>query len=155
MARHTRYQGAIVRDDHLLLIRHREHRSGRSYWIIPGGGIEPDETEEECVRREMQEETCVTVAVRRMILDEPGVPGGVYQRRRTYLCEILSGEPRPGYEPEEEASFRYEICEVGWFDLRSSRAWPDSLRTDRLTADVVERIRRVLGYTAQEKDGAQ
>jgi ADP-ribose pyrophosphatase YjhB (NUDIX family) len=55
--RHTRYQGAIIKDDKILLIKHTEHESGRSYWVIPGGGREADETEMACVRREMLEET--------------------------------------------------------------------------------------------------
>jgi 8-oxo-dGTP pyrophosphatase MutT (NUDIX family) len=46
-----RYQGAIIRDHHILLLKQIEHASGRSYWQIPGGGIEPDETEEQCVQR--------------------------------------------------------------------------------------------------------
>ena len=45
--RHTRYQGVIIKDDHILLIKHTEHKSGRSYWVIPGGGREPDEPEKE------------------------------------------------------------------------------------------------------------
>jgi len=39
--RHTRYPGAIVRDDHSLLIQHRFHGRGRSDWLLPGGGREP------------------------------------------------------------------------------------------------------------------
>ena len=54
MTRITRYQGAIIQDHHILLIKQSEPASGRSYWLIPGGGIEPDETEEVCVQREMQ-----------------------------------------------------------------------------------------------------
>jgi 8-oxo-dGTP diphosphatase len=61
--RYTRYQGAIVRNHSILLIRQRENESGRSYWILPGGGIEPGETEEDCVRREMKEETNLDVRV--------------------------------------------------------------------------------------------
>ena len=81
MRRVIRYQGAIVRNDHILLIQHTEHASGRSYWLIPGGGIEADETEEACVQREMHEETCLEVQVQRLLLDELAQPGGVYQRR--------------------------------------------------------------------------
>src|SRR3712207_4455567 len=97
-----RYQGAILQNDHILLIRYREQISGRSYWLIPGGGIEADETEEACVEREMREETCLEVAVERLILDEPARPGGIYQRRKTYLCKVVSGDARPGREPELE-----------------------------------------------------
>ena len=45
MLRHTRYQGAIIRDHHILLLLHREHDGGRGYWIIPGGGMEEGESE--------------------------------------------------------------------------------------------------------------
>lgn len=57
MTRIIRYQGAIIKDHHVLLLRHREHKTGRSYWLFPGGSIEENETEEQCVAREMFEET--------------------------------------------------------------------------------------------------
>ncbi len=79
MSRKIRYQGAIINDHQILLVRHAEHVSGRSYWIIPGGGIEAGETEEECVQREMLEETNLRVEVERLLLDEEGIRGGIYQ----------------------------------------------------------------------------
>lgn len=150
MSRHTRYQGAIVRDDQILLIRHTRHATGRSYWIMPGGGIEPGESEAACVRREMQEETCVEVAVRALILDEPAIPGGSYQRHKTYLCDILSGEPQPGYEPEVEAANQYGITEVAWFDLREPTGSDARLANDPQTAAIVGRIQNRLGYEAAD-----
>ena len=61
MNRHTRYQGAIVRDHQILLLRQRIFSSGRIVWLFPGGGIEADETEEDCVKREMKGETNLDV----------------------------------------------------------------------------------------------
>lgn len=46
MTRDIRYQGVVLRDSHLLLVKHREHDSGHAYWIMPGGGRDPGETEE-------------------------------------------------------------------------------------------------------------
>ena len=85
--RDIRYGGAIIRDHHILLIRHRENESGRSYWILPGGGIEPGETEEDCVRREIKEETNLNVRVVSLLLDELSHPESVYRSFKTYLCE--------------------------------------------------------------------
>ena len=54
MSRAIRYQGVVIRDNHILLLKHQEH-AGRYYWVIPGGGREVGETEEACVQREMLE----------------------------------------------------------------------------------------------------
>ena len=70
MKRYTRYQGAIIQNNHILLIKQREHKTGRSYWIFPGGGIESDEIEE-CVQREMKEETNLDVRILSLLFYEP------------------------------------------------------------------------------------
>jgi 8-oxo-dGTP diphosphatase len=146
VTRIIRYQGAIIREHHILLIKHTHHASGRSYWLIPGGGIEPNETEVACVQREMLEETCLQVQVRALLLDEPGIAGDIYQRRKTYLCEVGSGEARPGYEPEEEAASQYSITDVGWFDLRDAASWPEQIVHDQITYPLLQRIQVALGY---------
>jgi 8-oxo-dGTP diphosphatase len=147
MPRHTRYQGAIIENHHILLIQHREHASGRSYWVIPGGGIEPGETEAECVKREMKEETHLDVAVERLILDEPDLPGEVYKVRKTFLCRPIGGEARPGSEPEPQAANAYAISEVRWFDMRQVETWNEDLRRNQITFRQVLKIRDTLGYT--------
>ena len=152
VTRHTRYQGAIIRDHHLLLIKQTEHASGRSYWLLPGGGIELDETEELCVQREMQEETCLHVQVKGLLLDEPGSPGGPYQRWKTYLCQVLDGEAHPGSEPEGAWATAYTFTEVGWFDLRHPTTWNKQIVNDPITYPMLQRIRTALGYTVAAGD---
>jgi 8-oxo-dGTP diphosphatase len=91
MQRSIRYQGAVVRDHHILLIEQAEHASGHSYWLLPGGRVEPYETEQRCVQREVLEETGLHVQVHYLLLDEPNISGRSYQRRKTYLCSVLDG----------------------------------------------------------------
>jgi ADP-ribose pyrophosphatase YjhB (NUDIX family) len=146
MARHTRYQGVIIKDQHVLLIRHSEHSTGNSYWVIPGGGLDGKETEEECVIREMLEETHLEVRVEKLIFDEPAHPDGVYKWRKTYLCIPISGEAKPGYEPELDASSWYSISEVRWFDLSDESEWGDNLIQDPYTYPQLVNLRRELGY---------
>jgi 8-oxo-dGTP diphosphatase len=146
MARTTRYQGAILRDHHLLLIKHRHHADGRAYWVIPGGGIEAGETEEQCVVREMREETHLEVRLERLLLDEAPPSGSVYARHKTYLCVPLAGEARPGHEPEPEVSAAYSITDVGWFDLRDEGAWDLLVFADPFTYPLMRRLRQALGY---------
>ena len=47
----------IVQDGRILLT----HELNSGWWLIPGGGIEEGETPEECVIREVEEETGLIV----------------------------------------------------------------------------------------------
>jgi len=144
--RYARYQGAIVHDNRILLIQQTEFASGESYWLIPGGGIEPGESEAACVAREMWEETNLRVRVERLLLDEPAPPGSIYQRCKTYLCRVDSGEASPGYEPEADAAATYAITAVGWFELGDPTGWPPLLCADAITFPLLQRIQLALGY---------
>lgn len=151
MAIITRYQGAIIKDHHLLLLRHREHSTGRSYWLFPGGGIEEGETEEQCVAREMFEETGLTVKVERSLFTQPMSQPDGYKERKIYLCSVLGGEAKPGYEPEEDWQVLYGIEEVAWFDLRNIESWHRGVLHDQdvfnehLEPQILE-LKTVLGY---------
>jgi hypothetical protein len=50
--------GAVVHEEKLLMVR-RASRRGRGNWQVPGGFIEPDETMEQAVIREVLEEKAV------------------------------------------------------------------------------------------------
>ncbi len=150
VVRHTRYQGAIVENDHILLIRHTEHESGRSFWVIPGGGREAGETEMECVKREMWEETNLVVDVERLLVESSLPNEQTYKTRKTYLCHIVSGQPSPGYEPEEEAAAVYAITQVAWFDLCSEEGWEASIFDNHIAYPVLCEIRNELGYMLRD-----
>jgi 8-oxo-dGTP pyrophosphatase MutT (NUDIX family) len=92
--RHTA-RGIVIHDGKLLLME--RWRPGMHYFSIPGGGIEPDETPEECVEREILEETSVQVSVGRQVLELRD--GDVVHK--IYLCEYIGGEPHlPADSPE-------------------------------------------------------
>ena len=69
MTGYTRYQGLIIQDHKILLIRGYEILTGISFWVIPGGHRESGELEEDCLVREMKEETNLDVRVEKL-LDE-------------------------------------------------------------------------------------
>lgn len=138
-----RYQAAIVREHRLLLVRWVPI-GYPAVWLIPGGGRE-DETEEECVVREVQEETGLHGRVVRL-LGELSVADieGPYEVVKTYLVDAPDGEPYPGEEPEPGA--RGEITEIGWFDLRHAEATATKIVGTPFTERGVALIRRELGY---------
>ena len=142
---HTRYQAAIMRGSDILLIRHQEHQGGRTYWLLPGGGREAGESEEDCVRREMREETGLQVSIERLLFEHPANWSGPgYQHYKTYLCTPGDGEPQPGYEPEIEASQIYGIVEVRWVNLWDESGWDEIMRQDPITYSNLQRAREAL-----------
>ena len=148
MVRDIRYQAAILHDGQILLIQHREHNSGRSYWLLPGGGREANETPEQCLIREVHEETGLMITVERLLLDDPAPADDVYQRFHTYLCHPSTFTASPGMEPESEAAAVYSIAAVGWFALNDETQWNKQLAADSLTAPLLRRIRATLEESA-------
>jgi 8-oxo-dGTP pyrophosphatase MutT (NUDIX family) len=154
MKRHTRYQGAIIKDHHILLLKQRIYSSGKIVWLFPGGGKEPGETEEECVKREIKEETNLDLRVLSLLVDEMYTPDDpayqVLKNYKTYYCEPLGGEPKPGIEPEYDPEIHKlappYIFETKWFDLRSEENWDSELVNDPIIYNPLQQIRRKLGY---------
>jgi 8-oxo-dGTP diphosphatase len=98
--------GAVVRDQRLLLVR-RASRHGRGNWQLPGGFIEPDETIEQAVVREVKEETGVVSEVEAVLglrsRYDPENGNGIYV---VLLLRPIRGEPvADGHEVDHAAYF--------------------------------------------------
>jgi len=90
--------GAVVRDSgqHLLLVR-RAHAPGRGLWSLPGGHVEPGETDEQAVAREVLEETALTVDVGRHLGSVTRTaPGGAVFEIHDYACRVVHGTVQAG-----------------------------------------------------------
>ena len=90
--------GAVIRDNEgrLLLIK-RGHEPGAGLWSLPGGRVEPGETDIEALVREMREETGLTVKVGRLLgtVTRPGLDGDVIDIS-DYEATIITGKLTPG-----------------------------------------------------------
>lgn len=90
--------GAVIRDGagRLLLIK-RGHDPGAGLWSLPGGRIEPGETDAQALVREMLEETGLTIVPGRLLgaVERPG-PGGSVIDIRDYAATVTGGTLTPG-----------------------------------------------------------
>ncbi len=88
--------GAVVHDEagRLLLIR-RGHAPSAGLWSVPGGRVEPGETEAEAVVREVAEETGLRV-VPRSVVGRVRIPGdGVVFTVTDWLCTLAEPDQVP------------------------------------------------------------
>jgi len=107
--------GAVIKDEagRLLLIK-RGHEPGKGLWSIPGGRIEPGESDESALIREVREETGLAVTAGRLIGAvrrpaggvAPGASGasgasGAVLDIRDYAAEVTGGTLVPGDDADD------------------------------------------------------
>jgi ADP-ribose pyrophosphatase YjhB (NUDIX family) len=99
--------GLVVRDGRVMLTR-RAHEPYAGWWDLPGGFMDPDETPEQAVRRELLEETGLEVAVGGLVGVFPDTYGadGTPTINLFYHAEAIAGDERPADD----------VTEIGWFE---------------------------------------
>lgn len=61
---------AAIMDENKILIAKRNYGSLAGYWEFPGGKVEPEETDAECICREIQEEFSAKIDVQKYLGEE-------------------------------------------------------------------------------------
>ena len=114
--------GALIHGDTILMVQHRE--PSRSYWTLPGGGVEAGETPAEAAVREVREETGLRVRTVRLLWE--GTYGNGHRTSPEY-CYLVEPEAESqeyhiislGHDPEEEhlAADQRVLQGVEWVSL--------------------------------------
>lgn len=109
MSRIVACVGAIVLDPagRLLLVK-RANPPAQGCWSLPGGRVEPGETDPQAVAREVLEETGLQVHVGRLVgrVERPG-PHEVSYQIADYACDPQTDRLRAGDD----------AADAGWFGL--------------------------------------
>jgi len=118
---------AVVQRGREVLVIKRYY-SGRHYAVLPGGSVEPGETFEQAVVRELWEESSLTGRVDRELL----VAEHNDREARYFVMTDVEGTPRLS-GPELEAHGPDNSFELIWAtaeDLHRLGLQPEHLRTD-------------------------
>jgi 8-oxo-dGTP diphosphatase len=131
-----RVSALCVHNESVLLIEHKSFAPGdpslpERYWILPGGGVEPGETLDDALKREMLEETGLQCEVgpllfiKELLYPFPGSlePGSLHHSVSLgFRCDVTGGELMTGKDPEY-ADDDQMIIRVQWVPLTELDAY--------------------------------
>lgn len=104
----------IIKDNKLLVFFRRRIRNGKevTYYAIPGGHVEENESLSDCVIRELKEEMNIDIR----IISYLGNIIVENKEENYFYCEIVGGELKFGGEELERCNDD-NYYEIRWLDL--------------------------------------
>lgn len=136
----VRVAAVVVKDGRVLLARHE--KAGESYWVLPGGAVEPGETAAEALVRELREEAGVEAEVGDLLFVNDGYRPEAETVALYFAAEVVRELAQPTHVHEKV------LQETRWLtidELRDLELRPDikSELLEYLTTGTVSR--RYLG----------
>ena len=127
----NRVRAVIIEKGKLLTIKRT--KSDLAYWVIPGGGVEENETRKNALIRECREELGVDVKIGKLILEtESEKPETIDQKEYFYLVDIIDGVVGSGqgseFQNNPEYSGQYDIKWIEIKDLPSIDLKPEIIK---------------------------
>ena len=112
---HKQIGVAVIWNDQnqILIDRRRQEGLLGGLWEFPGGKIEPEETIEACIRREIQEELGIDIAVGERLITVEHAYSHFKVTLNVHHCRHLSGEPQA-----------IECDEIRWVTLEEIDQYP-------------------------------
>lgn len=82
---------ALIVHDGRIFATQRGYGDWKGYWEFPGGKVEPGETPEDALTREIREELATEIRVERYVTTIEWDYPAFHLSMRCYLCSVLSG----------------------------------------------------------------
>lgn len=91
-----RVAAIIVRGGAILLAQHR--KDGKTYYVLPGGGVDFGETIEEALVRELKEEADLAIRIGRFVMMNDSIPPDKHRHivNLYFTAEIFDGKIQVG-----------------------------------------------------------
>lgn len=103
--------GVVKKDNKYLLTKRRDKKGSKYHdkWQIPGGDLEFNETVEECVRREIKEETGLILNTKVVLIP------GIYEDIRPSWHGVLICFLCTPAHADQKVKIDHEASAYGWF----------------------------------------
>ena len=109
-----RVVAAVIFHEGRMFATQRGYGAWRDYWEFPGGKIEPGETPQEALAREIREELDTGIEVKDHLCDVEYDYPEFHLSMQCFRCEIVSGEPKLLEHEAARWLRREELGSVNW-----------------------------------------
>ena len=86
-----RVVAAVIKRDGLFFATQRGYGRAKDGWEFPGGKIEPGETEEQALKREILEELDTEISLGEKLIQVERDEPGFHLSMACFLCRVVSG----------------------------------------------------------------
>ncbi len=152
MKHRIRAAGVVLDSNKILMLRVEDEFSGE-YWILPGGGLEEqDSTSKAALVREFHEETGLSVTVGELLCvrEFREVSRAVYHLELFYLVDEWYGDiSLSNLKGLNDANYIKEVCWVSLNELAQKKVFPKDLTTEVIPLIKQQRYSTHLGSYLQ------
>jgi ADP-ribose pyrophosphatase YjhB (NUDIX family) len=136
----VRVSGIVIVNGEIAVVRHENQLHG-IYYLLPGGGLERDETIEECAVREVKEEIGLNVKVKSLAYYEDVVSEKDHTLHLIFWCEVIGGQMKI-LDPDSKVKEILLFNETDFAKL--NKFFPEPLK-NRLFWDIGSKLPKSLG----------
>ena len=90
--KHIKVVAAVICDDNRIFATHRGYGEWKDWWEFPGGKMEPGETPEAALQREIHEELATDISVESLLTTVSYDYPNFHLTMLCYLCKVKSGK---------------------------------------------------------------
>ncbi|PKM91958.1 MAG: hypothetical protein CVU81_03100 [Euryarchaeota archaeon HGW-Euryarchaeota-1] len=112
------------------LITTKMKKDGKTYYVLPGGGVEGNETIFDALKREVDEEVNLKVKKLKLVYIKElnlKIEGGGRGVEFYFFVEEYEGVPTKGFDPEEKDSSLEGLGFINIDDLKNTTFHPEQL----------------------------
>lgn len=128
----VRVAALIIKNQSVLLVKQQAPTRNEPIWLPPGGAIELGEFSKQSVKREVLEETNLSVSGLRLRYLHEFVEPPYHAIELYYIASVFEGVLKTGYDPEFQSGEQKitEVKFVSFSDLNSLDVYPEFLKQE-------------------------